>query len=176
MIKRAKEIDPLSSVSSVNLSEIYQIKNDHQASIENCLKIIELDPNFPGAYDISGLSYLKQGRETEAIVSLEKAVKLTDRSNSLTGLGYGYGVVGKGAEAVAIIKELEKKYAAKEANGQNIAGVYIGSGDKDKAFEWLEKDFASKADLPTIRWRIPYESLRDDLRFKDLLKRMNLPE
>jgi hypothetical protein len=55
--------------------------------------------------------------------------------------------------------------------------VYAGLGDKDKAFEWLEKDFQSRnGDLAYIRWEIPYESLRDDPRYKDLLKRMGLPE
>jgi len=49
---------------------------------------------------------------------------------------------------------------------------------KDKAFEWLEKDFPTRSgNLATIRWQIPYESLRrDDPRFAGLLKRMNLPE
>jgi hypothetical protein len=53
---------------------------------------------------------------------------------------------------------------------------YAGLDEKDKAFEWLEKDFQTRGDLVEIRWRIPYESLRDDPRFKDLLKRIGLPE
>jgi len=49
-------------------------------------------------------------------------------------------------------------------------------GEKDKAFEWLEKGFQTKADQTYIKWTIPFESLRDDPRYKDLLKRMGLPE
>ncbi|MBA2333975.1 MAG: hypothetical protein H0V90_03450 [Blastocatellia bacterium] len=72
---------------------------------------------------------------------------------------------------------MEEKYARNEAAGQDVAAVYAGLGEKDKAFEWLEKDFQTRSgNLATIRWQIPYESLRDDPRFKDLLKRMNLPE
>jgi len=71
---------------------------------------------------------------------------------------------------------LEEKYAKKEALGRHIVAVYAGLGDKDKAFEWLEKDFQNRANLTFTRWQIPYESLRDDARYKDLLKRMNLPE
>jgi tetratricopeptide (TPR) repeat protein len=177
MIKRAKEIDPLSSVICVNLSETYQIQNDHNASIETALKIIELDPNYADAYDRLGQSYLKQGRNAEAIANLEKAVELSNRAGfSLGDLGHGYGVTGKRPEAIAIAKELEEKYARKEANGRNVAAVYAGLGEKDKVFEWLEKDLQTKGDLTFIRWEIPYESLRDDPRFKDLLKRMGLPE
>ncbi len=177
MIKRAKDIDPLSSVIGINVSEMYQIQNDQNASIENSLKVIELDPNYADAYDVLGLSYIKQGRNAEAIASLEKAVELSNRGSfTLMYLGYGYGIVGKRTDAIAIVKELEEKYARKEANGRYVAGVYSGLGEKDKAFEWLEKDFQTKGDLTFIRWEIPYESLRDDPRFKDLLKRMGLPE
>jgi len=177
MAKRAHEIDPLSSVISVNLSETYQNQNDHNASIENSLKVIELDPNYPSARRALGESYLKQGRNAEAIANLEKSVELSKRDSvALAYLGYGYGVVGKRAEATAIVKELEEKYARRESVGRYVAAVYAGLGDKDKAFEWLEKDFQSKGDLADSRWQIPFESLRDDPRFKDLLKRMGLPE
>lgn len=80
MIKRAQEIDPLSSVIGVNISIIYQIQNDHNASIENTLKVLELDPTFSNAYDYLGLSYLKKGRNAEAIANLEKAVVLRNRA------------------------------------------------------------------------------------------------
>jgi len=177
MIKQAHEIDPLSGAISVNLAEMYQIQNDYQASIENTGKVIELDPNFSGGYEYLGLLYLKQGRKTEAIANLGKAVELSNRAGlALMALGYGYGVTGKLTEATAILKELEEKYARKELNGMYVAGVYAGLGEKDKAFEWLEKAFQTKEDLPSIKWRIPFESLRDDPRYKDLLKRMNLPE
>ena len=55
-----------------------------------------------------------------------------------------------------------------------MAAVYAGLGEKDKAFEWLEKDFQTKGEVSNIRWGIPFESLRDDPRYKDLLKRMGL--
>jgi serine/threonine-protein kinase len=178
MIKRAHEIDPLSSVISDNLSEVYQIQNDHKSSIENNLKMIELDPNYLASYQQLGISYLKQGRTAEAIASFEKEVELSNRDDfALIDLGYGYGVTGKRAEAIAIAKELEEKFARKESQGQYVAIVYAGLGDKDKAFEWLEKAFQTRnGELGNIRWRIPYEPLRDDPRYKDLLKRMNLPE
>jgi len=177
MIKRAREIDPLSSVISINISEMYHWQNDHNASIRNSLKLLELDPNYGDAYNMLGLSYLKQGRNAEAISNLEKAAELIKRASfSLMNLGYGYGVTGNRTEAIAIVQELEEKYSRKESVGQYVAGVYAGMGAKDKAFEWLERDFQNKAALTEIRWSIPFEPLRDDPRFKDLLKRMNLPE
>ncbi|HZE72930.1 MAG TPA: FlgO family outer membrane protein [Pyrinomonadaceae bacterium] len=178
MIKRAQELDPLSSIIGVNVSRMYGLQNNHDASIENSLKVIELDPNFAPAYEYLALSYLKRGRNAEAIAAAEKAVDLNNRAGITLGdLGNVYATVGKRAEAIDKIKELEEKYTRKEAIGQYIAAVYVGLGDKDKAFEWLEKDFqARNGKLAEIRWQLQFEPLRDDPRFKDLLKRMGLPQ
>jgi tetratricopeptide (TPR) repeat protein len=176
MIQRAQELDPLSSVIGVNVSRMYQLQNNHDASIENSLKLIELDPNFGPAYEYLSLSYLKRGRNAEAVAAAEKAVELTNASSITVGdLGFVYAVVGRRAEAFDKIKLLEEKYRRKEAIGQYIATVYVGLGDKDKAFEWLEKDFAIRnGKLAEIRWQVQFESLRDDPRFQDLLRRMGL--
>ena len=178
IIARAHELDPLSSVISVNVSRVYQSQDNQAASIENSLKIIELDPNFGPAYQYLALSYLKQGHNVEAIASAEKAVEMTKRASITVGdLGHIYAATGKQTQAQAVIKELADKYARKEAIGQDIAAIYAGLGEKDKAFEWLEKDFQVQSDrLSEIRWELQFESLRDDPRFKDLLKRMNLPQ
>ena len=179
MIKRANELDPLSSVISVNVSREYlELQHNYEASVQNTLKIIEIDPNFAPAYEYLGLAYLKLGRNAEAVAALEKAAELTNRAGVvLSDLGNVYAATGKRAEAIAVIKELEEKFARKEANGQFVAAVYAGLGDKDKAFEWLEKDFQIRnGKLGEIRWTFSLQSLRDDPRFKDLLRRMGLPE
>ena len=88
-----------------------------------------------------------------------------------------YAVTGKRTEALAVIRALEDKYARKEANALDLAAIYGALGERDRAFEWLERDFQNRiGNLGTIRWRIPYEPLRDDPRIKDLLKRMSLPD
>jgi TolB-like protein/Flp pilus assembly protein TadD len=176
LMQRAREIDPLSSIITSAFSWVQLSRGNHQASIDTSLKLIELDPNFGVAYHNLGLSYLATGRNAEAIAAFEKAAQLTDRySVHLGSLGYAYAVTGKRTDALIVIKELEDKYAQKEANGVSIAGVYAGLGDKNKAFEWMEKDFKNgDGQLPDITVSIPLESLRDDPRFKDLLKRMGL--
>ena len=96
---------------------------------------------------------------------------------ALGDLGYIYAVVGKRTEALDKVKELEAKYVQREAISAYLAAVYSGLGDKDKAFEWLDKDFqARNGKLSEVRWTLQFESLRDDPRFKDMLKRMGLPQ
>jgi tetratricopeptide (TPR) repeat protein len=109
---------------------------------------------------------------------MEKAVELSNRSGiSLGDLGFVYASTGRKAEALNLIKELEGKYQEKEAIGQYLAAVYVALGDTDKAFEWLEKDYeARNGKLPEIRWQLQFDALRGDARYRDLLKRMNLPE
>jgi hypothetical protein len=84
-------------------------------------------------------------------------------------------VAGRRAEALGILKELEERYARREAIGQYLAGIYSSLGDNDRAFAWLEKDFAERSgDLPTIKWRPQFEQLRRDPRYADLIRRMGL--
>ena len=71
-------------------------------------------------------------------------------------LGFTYGVSGKRAEAVNILNQLQALYEKQEAFGADVAGVHAGLGDKDKAFEWLEKDYqARNGRLARIRWNTP---------------------
>lgn len=178
MIGKAQELDPLSVVISNNVVQTYRIRKDFTKMAEASLKLIELDPNYHVGYQFLGESYLKLGRETEAIANLQKSLEMSNRGLiSLMFLGNAYAVTGKRSEANAVIKELEEKYTRKESSGVNIAAVYVGLGEKDKAFEWLEKDFQSRSgELAFIRWYMQFDPVRDDPRFKDLLKRMNLPE
>ena len=86
-------------------------------------------------------------------------------------------MTGKRAEAIAIVKELEEKYARKEATGRYVAAVYAGLGDKDKAFEWLEKDFQIEGRFTVVSDGQSHLNLSATTRdIKDLLKRMDLPE
>jgi hypothetical protein len=57
----------------------------------------------------------------------------------------------------------------------HIAAVYAALGDKDKAFQWLEKAYQRK-DWALVQIKVGpvFDSLRSDARFSDLLKRMNL--
>jgi len=58
-----------------------------------------------------------------------------------------------------------------------IAGVSVGLGDKETAVTWLEKAVQDRSgDLPRITWHPPFAPLRDDQRYKDVVRQMGLPE
>ncbi len=175
-IKRAQQLDPLSLIIGQNLAQTYLSQGDVISSVEQSKRVIDLDPSFPRGHHTLGLGYLKQGRYSEAIAELQKAVELSGGERQLLShLGYGYAISGKRAEALAILRELEGKYANHGALGSDLATVYTGLGEKDQAFAWLEKDFQARSgQLVRVRWESPFESLRSDPRFADLLRRMGL--
>jgi len=176
-MKRAQQLDPLSSIINANIGNLYVLLNgDLNAAIEEYKKVIELDPNFPRAHEDLGAAYLKLGRGQEAIAELQKAVEASGRGAKELGyLGYGYAVVGKRAEAMAILKELEARYSRHESPGMYLAVVCDGLQERDEAFAWLEKDFQAHVGmLCDVALYLQYESLRDDPRYMNLLRRMGL--
>lgn len=174
--KRAQQLDPLSLVINANLGLGYLLNGDVNSAIEQSRKVIELNPNYASGRSILGLAYLRQGSNAEALAELSKAAEVSNRTSGvLCFLGYAEAVTGNRAGATAIIKELETAYANRQARGQDIAQIYAALGDKDQAFAWLEKDYQVRSGgLPVIRWYPMFASLRDDARYADLLRRMNL--
>jgi serine/threonine-protein kinase len=176
-IKRAQELDPLSLVINVSLTRAYLLKGDVNSCIEQTKKLIELYPNYAPNHGYLGLAYIKQGRHTEALAEMQKAVELERSSTSLSLLGYANAISGKYLEANAIIMELEGRYAKREVLGQDLAAVYAALGKNDQAFAWLEKDFQVRSgELSSITCLPTFDSLRNDPRYADLLRRMNLPQ
>ncbi len=173
-IKQAQNLDPLSSIIGVNIGIMHFVKDENDAAVKEFEKLIGLDPNYWNAYSWLGLVYLKQGRNGEAFAALEKGVELSRRSNrALSFLGYAKAVTGNRAEAESIVKELEEKYAKREATILNVAMVYAGLGDKNQSLAWLEKGLESQSgESARIRWYPPFAPFRNDSRYQSLILRM----
>jgi tetratricopeptide (TPR) repeat protein len=176
--KRAQELEPLSLIIYANLAEVYLAKGALSTAVEQCQRAIELDANWYYARLVLALVYVKQGRGSEALAEAEKSVELSRRlSGSLGVLGYVLSQTGKRTAAEAVVRELEERYARRQANGYDLARVYVGLGEKDQALAWLERDFQSRnATLPNFLSIPPLDSLSDEVRFLDLARRIGLTE
>ena len=74
-----------------------------------------------------------------------------------------------------ILSELEERYKKSEAIGMNVAAVFVGLGEKDQAFAWLEKDFEQRSGLlPDVTVWPSFDDIRLDPRYADLLRRIGL--
>ena len=174
-IKRAQELDPLSLVIAANVSEIFLMKGNLDSSIDQSKRMIELDDAYPPGHEMLGLAYLKQGR-SESLGELRKAVELSAEGRQiLSSLGYGYAVSGMRVEANEILEKLKTKYERHEAFGRDLAAVYAGLGDKNKALMWLEKDFQARVGLAArTSWETVFESLHNEAGFIDLVRSAGL--
>jgi len=174
--KRAQELEPLSLIISANIAEVSLTKGDLNAAGEQCQRAIALDANWYYVRQLLSLVYLKQGRNAEALAEAETGLELSKRHSTMLGvLGYIYSQTGKRNEAMAIIEELKTRQANRQAYGLDIARIYLGLGDKEQAFAWLEKDFqAHSSTLPSWIFIPPLNELRGDVRFKDLARRIGI--
>src|SRR5207245_11493239 len=90
-------------------------------------------------------------------------------------LGYVYSVMGKREEAQKILNDLKEVAKQRYVSPHSFALIYIGLGDKDQGFAYLEKAFEERPDsLNFIKVSPQFDSLRSDPRFTDLLRRMKL--
>ena len=114
----------------------------------------------------------------EAITEQKKAIASDQpegRWGRVADLGYAYAVAGKRAEAQKILDDLKELAKQRYVSPNAFAVIYMGLGDKDQAFVWLEKTFEARPDnLYFLKVGPQYDSLRSDPRFADLLRRMKL--
>lgn len=178
MLKRAQELDPLSLIVMANLAEVYLKRGDVDAAEAQCRLAIDTDANWYYARQILSLVMLQQGRTDDARIEAEKSVAQSERLNTPLGmLGFIHARTGKLDEAKLILAELTDLYAAGRATASDIARVYVGMGDNDQAFAWLNRDFESRNSLmPEYLDFPPLDLLRNDQRFDDLMKGIGLTD
>jgi len=176
-IKQAQRDDPLSLPISNNVAKGFLEKGDVFGAIEESRRILEIGEYWV-IYQTLAHCYLKLGRDEEALANAKKTVDLLPNSSiTLKVLGYVKARLGNRSEALAIAHEIEDKFAKGEADGRDVAIVYAGLGNNDEVFRWLEKDLRNRnSTLSEIRLDEELAPLRNDTRFKSLLKRMGLPE
>ncbi len=174
-IKRAQELDPLSLVIGGGSG---QYGTQYDLMIESNRKKLELDANFAGAYLGLGRAYALKGMYQDAIAAFQKGLALSGGApNYLSFLGYTYGVWGKRNEARKILLQLNQLSKRKYVSPYEIGLVYIGLGEKDMAFDWLQKAVADRS-IPLVPLKAGEEmaSLRSDPRYAELLSRIGLPQ
>jgi len=175
-IKRALQLDPLSLIINMALGEIFYCKREYDQAIQQYRKTLELDPNFAVGRQGLGECYRQKGMFEEAIAEFQKARILYGNSPyGLGDLGNAYALSGEKTKAVEVLTNLKELSEQGYSLNYDIAFIYCGLGDKEKAFEWLEKAYKEKAEgMEYLNVDPAWESLRSDPRFKSLLKRMNL--
>jgi len=175
-INRAQELDPLSLSISTSRGFILENARHYEEAIEQLRRVITIDPNHYQANWFLGLTYLANGQIDQAIATSEKAVAVSGRAPAALGvLGLAYGVAGRKREANQILNELLQLQKQRYVTPMALSYVYIGLGNKDQAFSWLEKGYQERSNhLAFFKVSPTVDSLRSDPRFADLLRRTGL--
>jgi tetratricopeptide (TPR) repeat protein len=175
--KRAEQLDPLSPFISANVIVRYGILGEYDQAIEQSRKALELNPNFWLTHSTLAGVYRKKGMYDEAIAGYRKAASGSGAYPwPLAHLAYTYGLAGRRREGLEILFQLKELSEQRYVRPDMIAHAYAGLGQKDEALQLLEKAHEMH-ELDAYRFvvRGAFEPLRDDPRFQELLRRMNLP-
>jgi DNA-binding winged helix-turn-helix (wHTH) protein/TolB-like protein/Flp pilus assembly protein TadD len=176
--KRAQELDPMTPEASGHLANSYFMSRQYDKAIELFVKTVEMDPNLAPAHSRLGQVYLQKGMFEEAIAELQKAMAIESdpaRWDRDAALSYAYALSGRRGEARKILDKLNDLSKQRYIPPFNFAVVYIGLGEKNEAFKWLDKAYKERSQLLTgLKVDPLFDSLHSDPRFTDLLQRMNL--
>ncbi len=174
-IERAKRLDPLSPIILADASWVYYGARRYDRALELAREWVEMNPNSPWGHTYLGLALEKTGKVDEAIRELEGAAKMDRSVTILEFLGGAYAQAGRTADAKRIIAELTGRAEKRYVCPYEIATIYTGLGQKDAAFDWLQKGVAERADcMPWTMADSKIDPLRADPRYKDILRGVGL--
>jgi TolB-like protein/Tfp pilus assembly protein PilF len=174
MTERARQADPLSAVIGASLAMILYLARRYDQAEKVLERIQEIHPDHFLPHMRMGLVRIQQKRQQDAIRELETAVRLADRSTeTLAALAMARAAAGKHRQAMAIVEELENRQKEHYVLPYNIAKIYAAAGDKNKAFEWLEKAYQEgNPDLIELNSEPVWDGLRAEGWFSDLMRRV----
>ncbi|HEX7176197.1 MAG TPA: protein kinase [Pyrinomonadaceae bacterium] len=173
--ERAKALDPSSPSVSLNRCRAFFLARQHDRAAACFNEMLDKEPGNERVQYILGLVYQQKGMYEEAIKIHEKIAE-TNLRLAAGALGYSYGRTGRREEALKMLDKINELSKQKTVPVMETAIIYVGLGDKNNAFAWLEKAYEERfASLTYLAVEPLFDSLRADARYHSLLRRLNLP-
>jgi DNA-binding winged helix-turn-helix (wHTH) protein/TolB-like protein/Flp pilus assembly protein TadD len=169
---RAQQLDPVSPIANAALGSMLLTARKFDESISYSQRALELEPGLLAPRINLAEAYLEKKMFPEAIRELEK-VPDTDDDYVVAEKAYTYAIAGRKDEALKAFTELQRSVGTRGAP-YAYARIYSALGDKDKAFEWLEKMNLNRMMQASLKYDSQLDLLRPDPRFNDFLKRHKL--
>ena len=172
MTKKAIELDPLSGASWHTLSLYLMAATQFGAAREAIRRSREIAPEDVTNILNLGILQLHEGQAAEALATFRKIDFYGFR---LPGIAMAEHTLGHVKESQQALDQLIAKHPQDSA--YYIVGVYAWRGEKDKAFEWLDRAYQQRDRiLYLIKLDPAMASLRGDARFGAMLRKLKLPE
>jgi tetratricopeptide (TPR) repeat protein len=172
----ARKLDPVSPLLTTALGEAYYQNRQFDLAIRMAQKALELDPTYPVSMINLARAYEQAGMHQPARAIYEKLLGFApDDPGVLSLLAHEYAVSGDVPAARKIEAQLETMRGQRYVAALYIAVVWTGLGDRDRAFQWLDRAYDEDCEylvyLPTEPMADP---LRGDPRFSQLLQKLGL--
>ena len=177
-IRRALELDPLSVIMNRIYADILTDGRRYDEAIEQYQRALELDPNFPTSHYFLGRAYELKGMYDQAVQEYSKSQLLGAMApDTLKQLNEIYLKSGWKAYVQANLDRLAPESQQVQLPPFVIATFYARLDRNDDAIKWLERGYEERDFRMTLLSVAPeLDKLRSDSRFKELIRRIGLPE
>jgi serine/threonine protein kinase/Flp pilus assembly protein TadD len=171
-MKKAIDLDPLSGYAWANVGLLQTITHDYPAARASIERALAINPSADAFHFALGQLDLLQDRLAEAQTEFQKQGA---EGNRRMGVAMVEHASGHEKQSQAALKELIAKNAGDMA--YQVADVYAWRGEKDKAFEWLERAYQQRdSGLNGIAWDPLLSNLKGDPRYSALLAKLELSD
>ena len=168
-MQKARALDPLSPQINRGIGEVLFYKGEYDEALEESLRTLEMDPNLPGTNTTLTMTYWARGMYEEAIAQSEKWASVDPSSASAAPVVLRSLASGNRNEAIAAIRD------SKQLATYWKALFYALVGEKESALEWMAQAINERDPIsPWFNITPFFDPLRDDPRFQEQLRRMNL--
>jgi tetratricopeptide (TPR) repeat protein len=174
--KSARELDPFSTHIATGLGVILFMAGQYDRTIVEEEAALQLNPQDERAHYWLGYAYEQKGMYKNAIAEYEKGLPNDDHGIFLAALGRSFALAGDFKKAAEVKRKFEHFPAGDFVWHYDAALFYVALGDKDRAFQLLERDLEEGGGWSTVWNADPrLAPLRSDPRFRDLVRRAGLP-
>jgi tetratricopeptide (TPR) repeat protein len=177
-MNQAYELDQQSPVINLALGSRLFYARQYPQAIEQCQKTLIMDAAFVPAHVFLGRAYQQKGSHQQAIAELRIALDLSGGdSNELAALANAYALSRQLSDAGMLLQQLQQRSQQTYVEPSLLATIYLGLGQKEQAFNWLQKAYEDRsAALVYLKVDPAFDSIRFDTRFIDLLRRVGLSQ
>ena len=174
--KRAIQLNPVDLSTRISTAVLLQHARRYDEAIEQCQFVLDLNPNLRNAYHSLSEMYELKGLYEEAIAAYQKFLTLEGASEEeVAGLADAYQTSGKEGYWRWMLDYWNERAKQEYVPRTDFAIIYAHLGDKDQAMRWLEEGYKEREIvMATLSADPAFDPLREDPRFHDLLRRMNL--
>jgi DNA-binding winged helix-turn-helix (wHTH) protein/TolB-like protein/Tfp pilus assembly protein PilF len=173
-LNRAMQLDPTAPGINISLAWPYYLDRKYDASARQCVKTIELYPEFVVAHQVLAMNYTQRGQYSQALAELAK-VQALERDNPMTDLLFShlYAVSGRRADSEDRLRVVLASKRRFKVPSYYVAAVYAALGLKHDSLNWLDRAYAERSNWMIYLNIDPrFDSLHGDPGFEGLVKRI----